>query len=1520
MARIHPITSVFHYFLTKFTRIFFPPLPGGRFCGGDIISDFLWPSSLSPYQDIISFTNNRTRACRDELPTDIDVCRHKICLHNSDRSQLFLFQKMRNSARDLKFPTPTGRARSLRAQKVRHATLPNLYEMSISPYFWGAGKQSESDDLQFLRRQIQDPAAADISAIQQLLMRTCFESVKKEIYTFVHNSLGNPLELLEYRRRRSIIPRSSSSENIAHAISEQTGRRDSFSITPSKSVAHLDETVTDAPEAIARIESEEDLDKTQDTLLRLLKLVPEMLHDFGPTEVSEIFALMPQILVTLAPNPLQIKDKGVPNFHYFKAAAKCAERMVRLCNDQVALESDALDLGKMVIMAYFTICGNIVDVVRMTKSKMSQYLNYTGALMPFMASLVAHYKQDPNNSGFLLLLQQFWIAVVALSAGDVTYYLTAYPKPFKELVMEMPPLLSSEQEINFGTLSCSVNDMMTFLKFQLIPDKQEEVANAFCRIATTVKKELVMSLPLADAILLLAIAILEKVRASIGYFSPMLEYFTTEYYPEFSECLNGLIQPVFASYQTHASGVQSFSKAKEEITPVLAKIFEHYNGHNQRLLPFIDAFAKPLVAAHPLCLFDHETMESYIRAYIELKEENSSRLVSFRELGMDMFKRSITTAPYAFRALLEDCLIDKDHIYTNQTEKLAVVLELLPRECNNEFVNELMVKSVTCGSFRYINPLDLIVGGSQHDRMLLIGMSFVKSRNTQLITSLLSSSDAPQDLRLMVWSHIVMSSKANGKIFIHHLVKRFNDLTSKGKGIFAEEYSQRHVEFQCAMMRFFNEQVSLYTFTDEILEIIRPMIGRPMLDDARIGKVLLPLSTLVSSAIILPIMTPRFRVSVSKFLLTIIMKIISLRQMPISFESWRSAESEYLEKLISTLPEVTKCLPLQKDIQGVLEDNSHPRKDVELVNAMASFIEQHVIDQQMYKKLGDRVIWILCNLLSLFTTYEHPTVKISGAMDLIKKHWLKPRNFNLNELLFFFWEIYPASIPAVAATIHASDQILGLLPQLLSSFPMKGEMSANLVSLFAKLDASYVARCQLLSPYKAMSLMSPEILGNQEAAAYLMRCFDTFDDISSIFYIPQFVQSLKWDQTEELQKFLCRFARKNPPFAHYLLWNLSHEKQKVTTGEQGSLDLAKLEGLILLEMDADAQDQYENETTFINSISDISASLLPMSFDDRKVALIEKLRDMTFPNGLYVPSNPEYEIIGIDAENSKPLKSHSRVPILVNFDVRKGKEKPTQIACIFKIEDDIRTDALMIQIIDRFQHIFDEAGIDCFLLPYRVLSTGQNRGVIECIQNAKSRHEIGVATKMDLQQTFRARYGQIGSAEYKKAQMNFIKSMAPYSLICYLFQVKDRHNANIMIDEEGHIMHIDFGFIFDISPGGNMKFERAPFKLTNEMVALMGGDTKSYPFRHFTDLLTRCFIAVRERYDELEAIGLLLKDAGMNCFKQESFKRLRDRFLMDKPDSEIQAHIESLVNSSIGSMTTTAYDAFQSAQNSIFYV
>lgn len=82
-----------------------------------------------------------------------------------------------------------------------------------------------------------------------------------------------------------------------------------------------------------------------------------------------------------------------------------------------------------------------------------------------------------------------------------------------------------------------------------------------------------------------------------------------------------------------------------------------------------------------------------------------------------------------------------------------------------------------------------------------------------------------------------------------------------------------------------------------------------------------------------------------------------------------------------------------------------------------------------------------------------------------------------------------------------------------------------------------------------------------------------------------------------------------------------------------------------------------------------------------------------------------------------------------------------------------------------------------------------------------------------------------GTAECLEAQRHFAESMAGYSLVCYFLQIKDRHNGNIMLDEQGHIIHIDFGFMLSNSPGG-VNFEAAPFKLTRELLEVMDSNSE----------------------------------------------------------------------------------------------
>jgi len=130
--------------------------------------------------------------------------------------------------------------------------------------------------------------------------------------------------------------------------------------------------------------------------------------------------------------------------------------------------------------------------------------------------------------------------------------------------------------------------------------------------------------------------------------------------------------------------------------------------------------------------------------------------------------------------------------------------------------------------------------------------------------------------------------------------------------------------------------------------------------------------------------------------------------------------------------------------------------------------------------------------------------------------------------------------------------------------------------------------------------------------------------------------------------------------------------------------------------------------------------------------------------------------------------------------------------------------------------------------------------------------------------------------------------MVGYSLLCYVLQIKDRHNGNILLDSRGHMIHVDFGFMLSNSPG-NMGFEPETFKLTTEYVELMGGNGSKH-FNRFKNSVVKGFLTLREHADELISFVEMTMLSGIDlpCFvgREHCLDGLRERLKLDMTKAE----------------------------------
>jgi phosphatidylinositol 4-kinase A len=218
----------------------------------------------------------------------------------------------------------------------------------------------------------------------------------------------------------------------------------------------------------------------------------------------------------------------------------------------------------------------------------------------------------------------------------------------------------------------------------------------------------------------------------------------------------------------------------------------------------------------------------------------------------------------------------------------------------------------------------------------------------------------------------------------------------------------------------------------------------------------------------------------------------------------------------------------------------------------------------------------------------------------------------------------------------------------------------------------------------------------------------------TFFYVPQLVQALRYDELGYVEQFILETSLLSPLFAHQIIWSMkanAYRDEDSTIPDPLKPSLDRLTQRMIDALSGQGKDFYEREFSFFNEVTSISGKLKPYikhSKAEKKAKIDEEMKKIKLDVGVYLPSNPDGDVIGIDRKSGRPLQSHAKAPFMATFKIRRvtrlsngdetlvngeAQKGETVIevmqSAIFKVGDDCRQDVLALQLISTFRNIFN---------------------------------------------------------------------------------------------------------------------------------------------------------------------------------------------------------------------------------------
>ncbi|CAD5206654.1 unnamed protein product [Bursaphelenchus okinawaensis] len=405
--------------------------------------------------------------------------------------------------------------------------------------------------------------------------------------------------------------------------------------------------------------------------------------------------------------------------------------------------------------------------------------------------------------------------------------------------------------------------------------------------------------------------------------------------------------------------------------------------------------------------------------------------------------------------------------------------------------------------------------------------------------------------------------------------------------------------------------------------------------------------------------------------------------------------------------------------------------------------------------------------------------------------------------------------------------------------------------------------------------------------AFAVRHLDKIIDNDQMqLYLLALVQCLRYEPyaTSPLADMLVRRALMDYKVGHTFLWLMRSELALFSEDDPMCL---KYRFALMCEAYCRGNALYLNSMTkqvmMVNKLTELSTLVKAFSKEVSSKKLQAELVDcVSGMQNMQSPLNP-CECLGeIDISACKVLGS-AKMPLRLRW---KNPEPFSQLTnpvheIIFKNGDDLRQDMLTLQVMRIMDAKWKNYNMDYCLTVYEVLPMGENIGMIHVVQNCATIFQIQCAStqlgstfSMDQQLINKHIYDLctqdkvLNSKKYMECVDRFSFSLAGYCVATYVLGIRDRHQDNLMLANDGRLFHIDFGHIL----GHNKKKlginrERTDFILTDHFLCVVShgkDDFKgSYMFKTFRESCAQGYLVLHYHRRFFLALFKMMRCMGL---------------------------------------------------------